>query len=82
MGVIGLGTMGSGIAQVCIQAGVPTVAVENTAELAARGRGSIEKQLARAVEKGKLAEDGQGRASSACSRPTDDVVAARRAASS
>ncbi len=56
VGVIGLGTMGSGIAQVCIQAGVPTVAVESSAELVARGRGSIEKQLARAVEKGKLAE--------------------------
>jgi 3-hydroxybutyryl-CoA dehydrogenase len=56
VGVIGLGTMGSGIAQVCIQAGVPTIAVENTAELAARGLSAIEKQLARAVEKGKLAE--------------------------
>ncbi|MBM3677938.1 MAG: 3-hydroxybutyryl-CoA dehydrogenase [Actinobacteria bacterium] len=56
VGVVGLGTMGSGIAQVCIQAGVPTLAVESTPELAARGRGSIEKQLGRAVEKGKLAE--------------------------
>ena len=27
-GVVGLGTMGSGIAQLCVQAGVPTVAVE------------------------------------------------------
>jgi 3-hydroxybutyryl-CoA dehydrogenase len=57
VGVVGLGTMGSGIAQVCVQAGVPTVACETTAELADRGRGSIDKQLARAVEKGKLSED-------------------------
>jgi 3-hydroxybutyryl-CoA dehydrogenase len=57
VGVVGLGTMGSGIAQVCIQAGVPTVAIENTVELAARGRGAIEKQLAKAVEKGKLAAE-------------------------
>lgn len=57
VGVLGLGTMGSGIAQVCIQAGVPTVALENTAELAARGRASIEKQLSKAAEKGKLAEE-------------------------
>ena len=26
VGIVGLGTMGAGIAQVCIQAGVPTVA--------------------------------------------------------
>jgi 3-hydroxybutyryl-CoA dehydrogenase len=57
VGVVGLGTMGSGIAQVCVQAGVPTIACETTAELAERGRGSVEKQLARAVEKGKLTED-------------------------
>ena len=57
VGVVGLGTMGSGIAQVCLQAGLSTVACETTAELAERGRGSIDKQLARAVEKGKLTED-------------------------
>src|SRR5581483_1975829 len=49
--------MGSGIAQVCVQAGVPTIACEATSELAERGRGSIDKQLARAVERGKLTED-------------------------
>ena len=38
VGVVGLGTMGAGIAQLCIQAGVPTVACENTPELAERGR--------------------------------------------
>ena len=73
VGVIGLGTMGSGIAQVCIQAGVPTVAIENTAELAARGRGAIEKQLTRAVEKGKLAEEDKAR-QLALLDATDDIA--------
>jgi 3-hydroxybutyryl-CoA dehydrogenase len=57
VGVVGLGTMGSGIAQLCVQAGVPTVACESTMELAERGRGMIEKQLARGVEKGRLTEE-------------------------
>jgi 3-hydroxybutyryl-CoA dehydrogenase len=57
VGVVGLGTMGSGIAQLCIQAGVPTVAMESSDELVVRGRGLIEKQLARSVEKGRLTEE-------------------------
>ena len=56
VGVVGLGTMGSGIAQLCIQAGVPTVAIEGSDELVERGRGRIDTQLARAVEKGRLEE--------------------------
>ena len=54
VGVVGLGTMGSGIAQLCIQAGVPTVAIEGSDELVERGRRRIDAQLARAVEKGRL----------------------------
>jgi 3-hydroxybutyryl-CoA dehydrogenase len=61
VGVVGLGTMGSGIAQVCIQAGVPTVAIESSDELVERGRGRIDAQLARAVEKGRLDEGGRER---------------------
>jgi 3-hydroxybutyryl-CoA dehydrogenase len=56
VGVVGLGTMGSGIAQLCIQAGVPTVAIEGGDELVERGRGRIDTQLVRAVEKGRLEE--------------------------
>jgi len=56
VGVVGLGTMGSGIAQLCIQAGVPTVAIEGSDELVERGLGRIDTQLARAVEKGRLEE--------------------------
>jgi 3-hydroxybutyryl-CoA dehydrogenase len=54
VGVVGLGTMGAGIAQVCIQAGVETVGREVTRELADRGRTTIERHLTRGVEKGRL----------------------------
>ena len=57
VGVLGLGTMGSGIAQLCVQAGVPTVALESSPELVDRGRGKIDAQLDRAVEKGRLEAD-------------------------
>jgi 3-hydroxybutyryl-CoA dehydrogenase len=54
VGIVGLGTMGAGIAQVCVQAGVETVGREVTADLAERGRATIEGHLARGVEKGRL----------------------------
>jgi 3-hydroxybutyryl-CoA dehydrogenase len=53
-GVVGLGTMGAGIAQVCVQAGVETVGVEVTAELGERARERIAHYLGRAVEKGRM----------------------------
>lgn len=54
MGVVGLGTMGAGIAQVCVQAGLEAVGREVTAELGERARGRIEHYLSRGVEKGRL----------------------------
>ena len=54
VGVVGLGTMGAGIAQVCIQAGVETVGREVSAELGERARARIDHYLARGVEKGRL----------------------------
>ncbi len=57
VGVVGLGTMGAGIAQVCIQAGVEAVGREVTPELAERGRATIERYLARGVEKERLTQD-------------------------
>ena len=57
VGVVGLGTMGAGIAQVCVQAGVETVGRELTPELAERGRATIERYLARGVEKERLTQD-------------------------
>ena len=57
VGVIGLGTMGAGIAQVCIQAGVETVGREVTEELGERARDRIAHYLGRGVEKGRLTSE-------------------------
>ena len=54
VGVVGLGTMGAGIAQICIQAGVETVGREVTDELGERARERIAHYLGRGVEKGRL----------------------------
>ena len=57
VGVVGLGTMGAGIAQVCAQAGVETVGVEVGEELCERARTRIAHFLGRGVEKGRLTAD-------------------------
>jgi 3-hydroxybutyryl-CoA dehydrogenase len=54
VGVVGLGTMGAGIAQVCVQAGIETVGREVTDELCERARGRIAHYLDRGVDKGRL----------------------------
>ena len=54
VGVVGCGLMGHGIAQICAQAGWDVVVREVSQEKLDAGVGKIEKQLARAVEKGKL----------------------------
>src|SRR6202048_5463496 len=56
VGVVGCGLMGSGIAQVSAQAGFPTVVREVSPEIVDKGLKSIEKNLARLVEKGNLNE--------------------------
>jgi len=56
VGVVGCGLMGSGIAQVCAQAGLPTVVREVSTELAEKGLKGIERNVARLVEKGTLTE--------------------------
>ena len=53
VGVVGCGLMGHGIAQVAAQAGYDVVVREVDQETLDKGLGKIEKQLARAVEKGK-----------------------------
>jgi 3-hydroxybutyryl-CoA dehydrogenase len=56
VGVVGLGTMGAGIAQVSVQAGFDTVGREVSEELGERGRATVERYLSRAVEKGRMTE--------------------------
>jgi 3-hydroxybutyryl-CoA dehydrogenase len=54
VGVVGAGTMGSGIAQAFAQAGFEVRLVDLARPMLERARGSIEKSLAKFVEKGKL----------------------------
>ncbi len=53
VGVLGAGLMGSGIAQVCAQSGFTTKVREVSDALCQRGKASIEKSFARAIEKSK-----------------------------
>jgi 3-hydroxybutyryl-CoA dehydrogenase len=54
VGVVGLGTMGAGIAQLAIEAGFETVGREVSMELAERARDRITHFLTRKVEKGQV----------------------------
>ncbi len=54
VGVVGCGLMGHGISQICAQAGWDVVVREVDQEPLDKGIGKIEKQLGRAVEKGKM----------------------------
>jgi 3-hydroxybutyryl-CoA dehydrogenase len=57
VGVLGAGLMGHGIAHVAAQSGYEVVLREVDEATLAKGVGKIEKQLARAVEKGKTSQD-------------------------
>jgi 3-hydroxybutyryl-CoA dehydrogenase len=57
VGVLGAGLMGHGIAQVAAQAGYQVVLREVDEQVLAKGIAKIEKQLARAVEKGKSSQE-------------------------
>ena len=54
VGVLGVGLMGSGIAQVAAQAGYDTTVRDIKNEFLEKGKGRITKMLDRAVEKGKM----------------------------
>jgi 3-hydroxybutyryl-CoA dehydrogenase len=57
VGVVGLGTMGAGIAQVCLHAGLEVVGREVVPELGERARERIDHYLSRGVEKERLTQD-------------------------
>jgi 3-hydroxybutyryl-CoA dehydrogenase len=57
VGVLGLGTMGAGIAEVIARHGYRVVAVDASQEALQRGRSAIERSTARAVTREKLTEE-------------------------
>ncbi|WP_242903825.1 3-hydroxyacyl-CoA dehydrogenase [Actinomadura terrae] len=57
VGVVGLGTMGAGIAEVLARGGLPVVGVEVDADALERGRGHLERSTGRAVKRGRLTEE-------------------------
>jgi 3-hydroxybutyryl-CoA dehydrogenase len=71
VGVIGLGAMGAGIAQLCLEAGVDTIGREVTLELAEKAHGRIAHFLTRKVEKGQLDQGTRDEAVGRLSLTTD-----------
>jgi 3-hydroxybutyryl-CoA dehydrogenase len=59
VGVVGLGTMGAGIAEVFARHGLTVVGVERDEQAVERGRGHIQHSTDRAVKRGKLSVEDQ-----------------------
>ena len=73
VGVVGCGLMGHGIAQVCAQAGLNVTVRDVSQERLEAGLGKIEKQLGKAVARGKM-EQGDADAVLARLHPTTDYA--------
>ncbi|TCJ04597.1 3-hydroxyacyl-CoA dehydrogenase NAD-binding domain-containing protein [Cytobacillus praedii] len=57
IGVIGFGTMGSGISQVCVEAGYEVIAIEQDKAYFDRGLKQLSKNWNRAIEKGRASKE-------------------------
>ena len=56
VGVVGCGTMGSGIVQVCAQSGYQTIVSEMSEEFLKKGLGAIHSFMNKGIEKGKMTQ--------------------------
>lgn len=77
--VIGAGQMGSGIAQVCAQAGYQVVMLDKDEAFVKRGLDRISSNLDRQVQKGKLSIEGKNEVLERIQTTTDLKVAAENA---
>ena len=75
--VLGAGTMGAGIAQICAQAGAEVVLADITDDLTARGRQRVEAFLQKGVDKGKVTAAVRDAVLSRISTSTDRAAACR-----
>ena len=71
MGVLGLGTMGSGIAQTALESGIEVFAVELNDELLSKGAARVKDGLERRVRSGKLSSGKSSSLLSSLSLSTD-----------
>ena len=71
IGVVGCGLMGAGIAQVCAQAGYPTIVREIEQSAVEDGLSRIDKFLAEGVKRKKLTREAQERTMAALSGTTE-----------
>ena len=71
IGVIGVGTMGSGVVEVAARSGLQVAARESSPELVEAGRSRVEKSMDRGVARGKLDEAARDAASAAITWTTD-----------
>ncbi len=74
IGVIGGGTMGSGITTAALLAGFPVILAERDEASLARGRATIEKNLAGAVKRGKLTAAKEAEILASALRITTDLA--------
>jgi 3-hydroxybutyryl-CoA dehydrogenase len=75
--VIGLGTMGAGIAEVFAHAGLAVTAIEMDRAALGRGMAALDASLSRAVARGKLAADGKDQALGRVTAAADLAAAAK-----
>ena len=61
IGVVGLGTMGAGIAEVFARSGYDVVGLDANETAIERGRSHVEGSTGRAVKRGKLTEEERAR---------------------
>ena len=60
VGIVGSGTMGAGIAQVCAMAGYEVILYDLKQEVLDKAIQTIENNLNKGIERGKISEDHRG----------------------